>query len=239
MKPPTSPSQGSTTSEAEETRAPTTQRLVHPLSPIQERKLVDFLEERFLEVTRNYKKRSDPSSTLTTLQAYLEATHHMLSLILQIPPVDPNAPLRTSLLLRLTGEVLQAIPGYTPDTETLPLLLAWLNDLDNAWLAVIRSQGWDTEECRGVDVELPQGARCSPMSQTERTRLRSLLISGSDSLEEWLEGLSTAGEGSFEVTLQRLGLEQSFNELFAGTLAEMGSLRGSEVNDPSGMIGTC
>ncbi|KAI0333125.1 hypothetical protein GY45DRAFT_1297813 [Cubamyces sp. BRFM 1775] len=239
MKPPTSPSQDSAISEAEEAPAPPTRRLVHPLSPIQERKLIDFLEEKFLEVTRNYKKRSDPSSTLTTLQAYLEATHHMLSLILQIPPVDPNAPLRTSLLLRLTGEVLQSIPGYIPDTETLPLLLAWLNDLDHAWLAVIRGQGWDTEECRGIDVELPPGARCSPMSQTERTRLRSSLISGSDSLEEWLEGLNTAGEGSFEVTLQRLGLEQSFNELFSGTLAEMGSLRGSEVNDPGGMIGTC
>ncbi|KAI0781521.1 hypothetical protein BD413DRAFT_31924 [Trametes elegans] len=212
---------------------------VRALSPAQERKLVDHLEERFLEVTRNYKKRADPSSTLPTLFEYLETTHHMLSLILQIPPVDPSAPLRTSFLLRLTGEVLQAIPGYTPDTETLPLLLAWLNDLDKAWLAVLRAQGWDPEECRGIDVERPPESRSTPVSQTERTRLRSLLIAGSDSLEEWLEGLDTAGEGSFEVTLQRLGLEQSFNELFAETLAEMGSLGSAQVNDPRGMVGTC
>ncbi|KAI0373143.1 hypothetical protein BV20DRAFT_938258 [Pilatotrama ljubarskyi] len=213
--------------------------MVHPLSPAQERKLVDYLDDQFLEVTRNFKKRSDPSSPLSTLHAYLEATHHMLSLILQIPPVDPSAPLRTSLLLRLTGEVLQAIPGYTPDTETLPLLLAWLNDLDQAWLAIIRGQAWDPEECTGVQVELPPDAKVSRMSQTERTRLRSLLISGTDSLEEWLEGLDTRGEASVEITLQRLGLEQSFNELFSGTLAEIGSLVGSEVNDPRGMIGTC
>ncbi|KAL7282898.1 hypothetical protein ACG7TL_002313 [Trametes sanguinea] len=217
----------------------TTPQAVHPLSPTQERKLVDFLDDRFLDLTRNYKKRSDPSSTLPSLQAYLEATHHMLSVISQIPPVDPSAPLRTTLLLRLTGEVLQSIPGYTPDTETLPLLLAWLNDLDQAWLAVLRGQAWDPEECRGVDVELPADARCTPMSQTERTRLRSLLISGSDSLEEWLEGLDTTGEGSVEITLQRLGLEQAFNELFSATLAEMGSLGSAEVNDPSGMVGTC
>ncbi|KAI0668346.1 hypothetical protein C8Q78DRAFT_1046684 [Trametes maxima] len=211
----------------------------HPLSPAQERKLLDYLEDRFLDVTRNFKKRADSSSALPTLQAYLEATRHTLSLILQIPPVDPSTSLRTTLLLRLTGEVLQDIPGYTPDVETLPLLLAWLHDLDQAWLAVIHAQVWDPEESRGIDGELPFGARAAPMSQTERTRLRSLLISGTDGLEEWLEGLDTRGEGSFEVTLQRLGLEQSFNELFAGTLAEMGSLVGSEVNDPRGMIGTC
>ncbi|KAI0823860.1 hypothetical protein BC628DRAFT_1323874 [Trametes gibbosa] len=214
-------------------------RVTHPLTAVQERKVADYLDGQFLEVTRNYKKRSDPSSTLVTLQAYLEATHHILSVISQIPPVDPSAPLRTMLLLRLTGEVLQSVPGYNPDTETLPLLLAWLEDLDQAWLAVIRTQAWDPDKCVGIDVELAPGACTTPMSQTERTRLRSLLIAGTDGIEEWLEGLDTRREGSVEETLQRLGLEQSFNELFAGTLAEMGSLGGSEVNDPKGMIGTC
>lgn len=179
--------------------------------------------------------RSDPSSTLTTLTAYLEATHHMLSLILQIPPIDPSASLRTSLFLRLTGDVLQAIPGYLPDMETLPLLLAWLGDLDRGWLAVLRSQAWDTDVSVGVDVELAEGARASPVSQTERTRLRSLLLGGTDALEEWMERLDTRGE-AFEIALQRVGLEQSFNELFSGTLAEMGSLSGT---DSHGMEGTC
>ena len=32
-------------------------KLVHPLSSVQERKLLDYLEEKFLDVTRNFKKR--------------------------------------------------------------------------------------------------------------------------------------------------------------------------------------
>ena len=32
-------------------------RAVHALSPGQERKLVDYLEDRFLDITRNFKKR--------------------------------------------------------------------------------------------------------------------------------------------------------------------------------------
>ncbi|RDX47437.1 hypothetical protein OH76DRAFT_1406029 [Lentinus brumalis] len=210
-------------------------KAVRALSPAQERKLVDHLEDRFLDITRNYKKRSDPSSTLATLSAYLEATHHLLFLILQIPPVDPSAPLRTSLLLRLTGEVLSSIPGYVPDMETLPLLLAYLTDLDHGWLAVLRGQAWDADASAGVDAELPDGARASRMSQTERTRLRSLLLGGTDAIEEWMEKLDTQGLG-FEVVLQRVGLEQSFNDLFSETLSEMGSLAGE---NPQGMIGTC
>ncbi|RPD69101.1 hypothetical protein L226DRAFT_472322 [Lentinus tigrinus ALCF2SS1-7] len=210
-------------------------KTVRALSPAQERKLVDYLEDRFLEITRNFKKRSDPSSTLATLASYLEATHHLLFFILQIPPVDPSGPLRTSLLLRLTGEVLLSIPGYTPDLETLPVLLAYLTDLDHGWLAVLRAQAWDADASIGVDAELPDGARVSPMSQTERTRLRSLLLGGTDAIEEWMEKLDTQGEG-FDIALQRVGLEQSFNDLFSETLAEMGSLAGQ---DPQGMIGTC
>ena len=30
---------------------------IRPLNPSQERKLVDFLEDRFLQLTRNFKKR--------------------------------------------------------------------------------------------------------------------------------------------------------------------------------------
>lgn len=33
------------------------QQPVTPLSPSQERKLMDYLEDKFLDVTRNYKKR--------------------------------------------------------------------------------------------------------------------------------------------------------------------------------------
>ncbi|TBU40245.1 hypothetical protein BD309DRAFT_967839 [Dichomitus squalens] len=219
------------------TSSPTQPKTVNALSPGQERKLVDYLEERFLDITRNFKKRADPSSSLPTLPAYLEATHHLLSLILQVPPVDPSAPLRTTLLLRLTGDVLAAVPGYVPTLDVLPLLLSWLADLDAGWLAVLRSQAWDPTSSTAVDARLPEGARASTPSQTERTRLRSLLIGGTDALEEWLERLDTSGAG-FEMVLEKVGMEQAFNELFAGTLAEMGSLTGA-LNDPRGMEAAC
>ncbi|PIL33046.1 hypothetical protein GSI_04495 [Ganoderma sinense ZZ0214-1] len=241
--------------DQEQEDTPPPPRAVRALSQTQERNLMDYLEARFLDVTRNFKKRADPSSTLRTLPAYLEATHHLLSLILQIPPVDPSAPLRTALLLRLTGDVLSAVPGYGPALEptALPLLLSWLADLDAAWLAVLRAQAWDPARERAVDAlpDLPEGegARASRPSQTERTRLRSLLIGGTDALEEWVEkvtvGMDVAGElegAGAEVSLGhaqgRAEIEQAFNELFAGTLAEMGSLTGA-MNDPRGMEATC
>ena len=192
--------------------------------------------------------RSDPSSTLRTLPSYLEATHHILCLILQIPPVDPSAPLRTTLLLRLTGDVLSSIPGYGPTLErtALPLLLSWLADLDSAWLAVLRAQAWDPARSCAVDAHLPEGTRASRPNQTERTRLRSLLIGGTDALEEWIEkvnldlGPDAGGERGKVVGHDRgrEEIEQAFNEVFAGTLAEMGSLTGA-MNDPHGMEGTC
>ena len=37
--------------------SPQPPKVVRALSPAQERKLVDYLEDRFLDVTRNYKKR--------------------------------------------------------------------------------------------------------------------------------------------------------------------------------------
>lgn len=162
---------------------------------------------------------------------------------MQIPPVDPSTSLRISFLLRLTGEVMNSIVGYPPDLQTLPQLLAWLDDLDHAWLAVLRFQAWDTEEKTGVDIviESPEEGipplTSSPMSQTERTRLRSLLVAGTSNMEEWLVGLESGGQ-DYETLLESMGLQQRFDDLFSGSLAEMGSLDGS-MNLPEGMEGTC
>ena len=139
---------------------------------------------------------------------------------------------------------MESIPGYKPDIETLPELLDWLNDLDNAWLAVLRAQVWDPETKEGVDLILDASTpttnlRSTPPTVTERTRLRSLLIGGTAKMEEWLVGLDTTGQDAdYEAVLENLGLQQGFDDLFTGTLAEMGSLRGS-VNVPEGMEGTC
>lgn len=240
------------------------------LSPAQERKLRDFLEDRFLELTRNFKKRCVPavlctfrfrsfclsseptSTTVPTLADYLRESHTLLSLILQIPPTPPSASLRTTFLLRLTGDIMGAVPGYRPTPDVLPQLLDWLNDLDRGWLAALRGQAWDPDARVGIDVPhvlqpLPDGdapapttVLGSPLSQTERTRLRSLLVGGTAQLEEWLVNLDAAArpDADYTVVLETMGLQQGFDDLFSGTLTEMGSLDGA-VNVPEGMVGTC
>ena len=219
---------------------------VTPLSTTQERRLVEFLDEQFLELTREYKKRSiphdssapheltrsvlwedrsHPSSTLTTLSAYLEASHHVLNLILQIPPIDPSASLRSTLLLRLSGEVFNSVPGYTPDEKSLPILLDWLQDLDRGWLAVLRSQAWDLETRSGINVRLPDEARSGSLSQTERIRLKSLLVTGMEMFEEWVE-LLQAQLGEEETQNAETTQAERFGDLFSCALTEMGLLRG-------------
>ena len=171
------------------------------------------------------KDRLHPSSKLTTLSAYLEASHHLLNLILQIPPIDPSASLRNTLLLRLTGEILNSVAGYTPDENSLLILLDWLQDLDQGWVAVLRCQGWDSEARSGINVRLPDGACPGSLSQTERTRLKSMLVTGTEILEEWMELLrAQSGDGeTSDIEERQAG---RFEDLFSGTLAEMGFLRG-------------
>ena len=84
------------------------------------------------------------------------------------------------LLLRLTGEILNSVPGYTPDD------LDWLQDLDRGWLAVLGSRGWGSEARSGINVVLPDGVRSGSSSQTEPTRLKSMLVAGAEMGEERL-----------------------------------------------------
>jgi len=212
---------------------------VHALSSNQERKLLDFLDEQFLIIAGAYRKRSQPStSKLPTLSSYLEANRQLLSVILQIPPIDPSTSLRIMFLLRLTGEVLNCIPGYSFDTGTLVNLLDFLDDLDQAWLTVLENQIWDPNSKASVDLIVPadnlvgQSIHSTPMSQTERTRLRSLLISGTEKLEEWLAGIDLGEEDM----LDQAGLQQSFDDLFSNTLGELGGLAGVIT---TGLEATC
>ena len=193
--------------------------------------------------------RTDPSSSLPTLSSYLKATRPLLAIILQIPPMDPQGCLRTAFLLRLTGDVLSSIPGYHPLAEVLPELLDWLDELDRGWLAVLRLQVWDSSTKAGVDLQMSADAylagrlggfismsnsqtqpeempppKLSPVSQTDRTRLRSLLMVGSDRLEDWMENLRVDGADDVESALEALGLRERFEELFFNTLNEMGEL---------------
>ncbi|PBK70012.1 hypothetical protein ARMSODRAFT_956063 [Armillaria solidipes] len=212
------------------------------LSSKQEKKLVDYLDDSFLNMMRGYKKRSQPTSHLPTLQLYLEAATQILSIILQIPPIDPSTSLRTSYLLHLTNDVLSSIVGYAPDPQNVVDLMDWLDDLDQAWLAVLQSQVWDPKEGLGVDLvidvdSVAAGVKSSPLSQTERTRLRSLLLGGVETLEEWLFGWEGDGDSSGNI-LEATGLQTAFDEVFSRTLDELGGLGGLNL-DRINLCDTC
>lgn len=136
--------------------------------------------------------------------------------------------------MRLTGDVLNSISGYPPELDVLSDLLGFLDDLDQAWVTVLQSQIWDPRTGEPKDLEVPADnvvadpkLKSTPMNQTERTRLRSLLVSGTTALEEWLGRLETEGTEEYQGALERLGLQQGFDDLFARTLDEMGALGGS------------
>lgn len=208
-----------------------------------------FVFKRFINC------RIEPSSTLQTLSAYLDSVRTVLAIILQIPPIDPSTGLRIAYLLHLTGDVLNAIPGYklgAPNSPaahaTLRNLIDFLDDLDQAWLAVLQGQMWDPDSGEGLDLMLPSDRisepnqfhenvpesairqpKSSPPTQTDLARLRSLLFSGESSLEEWLGGQRKNGvpEDDVSVMLAGMGLLDQFDSLFVRTLDYLGAFSGS------------
>ncbi|KAJ6606114.1 hypothetical protein DFH09DRAFT_896160 [Mycena vulgaris] len=231
------------------------------LSARQERRLIAFLDERFLALMRGFKMRSqaqpepaspptaNPTSALAlgTLPAFLAAATPLLALVLQIPP----GPLRTAYLLRLTHDVLGGVPGYAAPAEGIALLLDWLDDLDQGWVCALQRRAWDPVRGAGAVAAAAAGA----VGQTERTRLRGLLLGGAAGLEEWLAQTGAGGAGIIPEEdeedeeedggeerekgedvaglLARLGLQDGFDVLFAGTLEELGELGGVGVIPPA------
>ena len=166
--------------------------------------------------------------------------------------------MRIAYLLRFTGDVLFAIPGYQLETsttttgiqETLRDVLEFLDDLDQAWLAVLQSQVWDPSTGQAVDLVValnddPQtinppskipsalNIKSTPPSQTDVTRLKSLLFTGESSLEEWLtiEKARNDGADNDDVSsmLERMGLLDEFDSLFVRTLDFLGGFTGTSA----------
>jgi hypothetical protein len=113
-----------------------------------------------------------------------------------------------------------------------------MDDLDQSWMAVLQNQIWDPDRAEGVDLVLPTDIhsqyRSSPPSQTDVTRLRSLLFSGQSTLEEWVSNQRNKGDAmrkgdsseDVAVMLAKMGLLDQFDTLFAQTLDYLGGFSG-------------
>jgi len=209
---------------------------IYPLSDQQERRLLDYLDAKYLEIHQEYRRRHEPQSKLPTLRDYLMATQSLFTLTLQIPPVAPSGMMRTSLLLRLTGTVTEDILGYSPDSTDLTPLLEWLDMLDRGWLCVLCGRAWDP--ARAGDVELPEELlENAPLpTQTDCTRVRSFLITAISALGNWMEGKNEDDEDNLIHDMQRLGCQGTFDKLFHRTLTRLHELEPNEGSDEEELL---
>ena len=227
---------------------------MRPLSEPQERRLLDYLDEKYRDIHQEYSKRyadirtpalptliiirrHESTSKLPTLQAYLDATRSLLALTLQVPPVTPSGMLRISLLLRLTNTVMEDVPGYTPDSTDLVPLLKWLDLLDRGWLSVLCLQAWDPVKNEGVDLPQHLLETIPPPTPTDCTRVRSLLVTGTSALEDWMEGKREEDEeDSLVHDMRRLGVQSAFDELFHRTLTRLRELEPEGEEDEEELL---
>jgi len=148
---------------------------IKPISYAQERRIINYVDEQSLEISRAYMKRNLSSSHLRTLSAFVDAWRPLLfDMVMRIPPLEPSGRSRILLMLKMTGDLLDAIPGYPPfsgtnipDEEELPAvsdpqdgdnsplgsLYQFIMTLDQAWVACLRCQAWDHVNRQGVDIE--------------------------------------------------------------------------------------
>ncbi|KIY46053.1 hypothetical protein FISHEDRAFT_47809 [Fistulina hepatica ATCC 64428] len=194
---------------------------IQSLGPTQESRLVVYLDDRFIEMMGGYRKRqvADPTGSFHTLADYVSYARELLHLILKIPPAQPSASLRIAYFLQLIGDVLESLVGYPVHASDIQRVLDWLVELDEASVVILRGQPWDPPTREGIsDSPPPQYA---VTSQTDRTRLCSIIISGSASIGDWIEQADVNDDTqSFFDDLP------SIQKLFPKTLDELSGLEG-------------
>jgi hypothetical protein len=130
------------------------------------------------------------------------------------------------------------IVGYPPDVPDLIPLLQWLNMLDRGWLSVLCGHAWDP--LRGEGVELPEELlEKAPLpTQTDCTRVHSLLVTGISVLENWMEGKDEGEDegGNLVHDMRRLGYQNTFDELFHRTLTKLHELEPEEADDEEELL---
>ena len=111
-------------------------------------------------------------------------------------------------------------------------------------MAVLQNQIWNPNRAEGVDLVITldpnpaspadmQPYKSSPPSQTDVTRLRSMLFSGQSALEEWISLQKNTSDpvrdldaGDVSIMLTRMGLLDQFDSLFVRTLDFLGGFSG-------------
>ncbi|CAE6524982.1 unnamed protein product [Rhizoctonia solani] len=210
------------------------------LSPTQLHRLNDYLEAKCLELTRGVRKRLEPESPYATLPAYLATSSSLVNMILLIPPSEG---IRTSWLLRVTGDVFENIPAYQLETlleavvddeeekeqvpvlseqglEVLDRVFQLFDKLDAGWCAVIRNERWHPTEGHGIfepsaDKPSSESNPLNPsFSTTDRIRLRSLIISGKHELDDWLA--EHGGGANFDIYQRSIRVMQHTLEEIGG-----------------------
>ena len=84
------------------------------LTSKQEQRLMSYIDDALLFLSRGYAKRYEPNSStaLASLTAYIEQVDQLLRIVTQIPPHGSALSLLTSYLLRITGDVVDHVPNY-------------------------------------------------------------------------------------------------------------------------------
>lgn len=131
---------------------------------------------------------------------------------------------------------MEDITGYSPGGTDLVPLLEWSDMLDCGWLCVLCRRAWDP--LRGEGVVLPEElVEKTPLpTQTDCTRVHSLLITGIGALENWMEGEHEDKEDSLVHDMRRLGYQSTFDELFHRTLTKLHELGLGEGPDEEELL---
>lgn len=198
-----------------------------------------------------------PSSALRTLPQYLQAMKSLIfELVMKLPPVEPTGMLRVTLFLKLTADLLEAIPGYSPlppgDNDSdedmegieeedspadhpLTALFTLFQDLDSAWVAVLSCQAWNSTEMRGQDIIVDFSSQTEP---TENGTVEALSPSEvaikihaptiTDTTR--LRSMIIAGISALEDWLDRDDIPHSAREPFEGSFEETLRLLGEDSN---------
>lgn len=105
--------------------------------------------------------------------------------------------------------------------------------LDHGWLCVLCGRAWDPARYGGVELpeELLENAPLP--TQTDCTRVRSLLITVTaiGALGNWMEGKNEDDEDNLIHDMQRLGCQGTFDMLFHQTLTRLHELEPNESSD--------